>query len=135
MALRKSQFWFDNSSGTLKDYSDDLHSVHPKITREILEDTGLNDDYMQRVAVGLKDGTIALGGYIRSGNTGIVKALEAAYNSTGTKTWQWLRGGRYLNGEGIIDGVDYGEADGHGLIMWSCNLFVDGTVNNTSVAL
>ena len=135
MALRKSQFWFDNASGTLVDYSSDLNSVQITETKEVLDDTGLNDDYQQNANVGLRSGTIALSGYIRSGNTGIVKALESALSTSVTKTWQWLRGGRYMNGEGVIDGITYGAADGKALIPFSCNILTDSTINKTSVAL
>jgi hypothetical protein len=135
MALRKSTFFFDNSSGTLTDYSSDLNSVQLTESKEVLDDTGLNDDYQQNANVGLRSGTLALNGYIRSGNTGILKALEAAIGTSVTKTWQWQRGGRYRNGEGIVDGITYGAADGRGLILFSCNIITDSTINNTSVAL
>lgn len=134
MALRKSQFYLDNTSGTLTDYSTEINSVSISQDRELLDDTGLNEDWMSRVG-GIRDGQVQINGFISQLNTGIAKALLAGIGTSVTKTFQWKVGTRYLNGEALIGAFTPGDVDGKKLAAFSATLAVDGAMNETSVAL
>ncbi len=131
---RKAQFWLDNSSGTLVDYSTWCNSASLEQMREILEDTGLNEDDVS-VMGGIRSAQLPINGYTPTTDTGITKALDAAIRTSVTKTFQLKLGTVYYNGECLSDGVKLGNADGHQLIPFSTTLRVDGIVNKTSVAL
>lgn len=135
MALRKSQFFLDNSAGALTDYSVDLNSVGVEMGAEVLDDTGLNETWISRFGGGIRDGQAPISGYVTALNTGILKSLIAGNGSSVSKTFQWKVGSRYLNGEVFISALKFGEADGKKLIPFSASLMVDGAINETGVAL
>lgn len=131
---RKSQFWMDNTSGTLVEYTSELNSASLEQMREVLEDTGLNEDDVSRMG-GIRSAQLPINGYTSLTDTGVVKALNAAIRTSVSKTFQYRIGSVYYNGEAFADGVKQGNADGKAIIPWSATLMVDGAVNKTSVAL
>lgn len=133
MALRKSQFYLDNTSGTLTEYSSEINGVSSELGRDILEDTSLNEDW-ESIQAGIRRGQVPINGFVTQLNTGIMKALLAAQATSVTKTFQFKVGSRYINGEALVGDVKW-DADGKKLIPFSATLRVDGAVNETSVAL
>ena len=131
---RKFQFWLDNKSGTLTEYSADLNQVQLKRAVDILENTHINEDDKSVMGNGLRSATIPLNGYMNDATTSIVDVLDRSQGTTVSKTFQVKFGVRYWNGECFPGGIDPG-GDGKKLSLWSCTLEVDGAVNRTTVAL
>lgn len=133
--VRKAQFWLDNRTGALLEYTTEVNAVSLERMIEILEDTDINSNNVSRVQ-GIHSAQLPLNGYHPLTNTGIVRNLNAAFPQTSvSKTWQLKVGAIYYNGEAFVDGLKIGNADGKQLVPWSCNLMVDDGINVTSVAL
>lgn len=130
---RKMQFWMDNSAGTLTDYSADVTSFAPKRAREVLDDTGSNDDDVSRVG-GIRSNEFSLTYINNDVTTGLSGAIYSAINTSVTKTVQWRKNGKYRNGEAYCNGED-DSGDGKALFTGSTSLLFDGAINQTSVAL
>jgi len=133
MALRKSQVWLDNTSGTLTEYTSEVNAVSAELGRDILDDTTLNEDW-ESIVAGIRRGQFPINGFVTQLNTGVMKALLAAQATSVSKTFQMKVGSRYVNCETLIGDVKW-DADGKKLIPFSAMARVDGAVNETSVAL
>lgn len=131
---RKTQFWLDNKSGTLTEYTSELNNVSgPEFKVEELENTHLNEDDKSFIA-GIREATVKLNGYFGDATTDIYRIMQASLGSSVTKTFQKKVGSRYFNGEVIVSDLKEDE-DGKKLRMFSATLRVDGAVNATTVAI
>lgn len=131
--VRKIRLWFDSSTGVLTEYTSDLNQGGLTRTREILEDTHLNEDD-RGVCPGLRSASLPLNGYYTDSATVITDAINANLETSVSGTWQILFGSDYYNGEGYFAGFEP-SGDGKALVTWSATLEVDGEVTRTSVAL
>lgn len=131
--LRKSQFWLDNKTGTLTEYTADLNQSDFERSVDILENTHLNENDKSKLS-GIREASISINGYDNDATTSIWYAIDQAQGTSATKTFQIKRGSRYYNGECLPGGLKH-SADGQKLAVASCKLDVDGAVNSTTVAL
>ncbi len=132
--IRKAQFWLDNKTGVLTEYTSEINNVGgPKRTVEENENTHINEDDKSFLA-GIREGEISINGYFGDVTTALFQILSVGLGSSTTKTFQKKVGTRYWNGECIITSLE-GTEDGKKLAMFSANLRVDGAVNATTVAL
>lgn len=130
--VRKTQFWFDVNS-TLTEFSGSLNSQTLRRTREILDNTGLNEDDESGMP-GMRRTELPISGYYNTNDTGLAHTLWDAQDVYATtSTFQIKVGADYYYGEAIVQDVELGSADGRQLVPFSATLFIDGGANRTSV--
>ena len=132
----KIQFWLDNTTGALTDYSADINQASLRRAQAVLEDTGLNVNH-RSVLPGTHSWSVSLNGYYNDTSvSGIGAALHGGVNATSiSKTFQMKVGADYYNGEVYISDFEVSGGMGRQVVTWSATLEGDDAANKTSVAL
>ena len=130
--IRKYQFWLDNRSGTLTEYTTDLNQVDLERTVDILENTHLTQDDRSIVS-GIRSAKIPLNGYDNDSTTSMPHTLALALGTSISKTFSFRKGTRYYTGECFPAGLKL-SGDGKKLGVFSVTLEVDDSVTSTTVA-
>jgi len=124
----------DNSSGSLKDISNDIGDYGINMAQELVETTGLDKSARERIT-GMSDGDVTINGFF---NAATNKSHDVFKTRTGTRTFDLRIGGNNSTNPSLTMEMQVASyaitRGGDGALTWSATLnLADGTVPAWSV--
>ena len=119
----------DDSSGTVRDISNDIGDYGVNIPQELVETTGLDKSARERIT-GMSDGDVTINGFFNAASN---KSHDVFKTRTGTRTFDLRMGGNSggnpkLPMEMVVAGYSITRGS-DGALTWSATLnLADGTV-------